>query len=148
MDIKNHLSYRLRSIGFFIDTIGESYLRGTKSEVSFSQFLLLVGVHELKNPSVTMLARWINITTPTTTYLIKKLLKKGLVSVTFVENSLREKTVTLTPKGSRLTEKLFEELNRHFKKHLGIINKKQLNAFSEIIDTLYNNFNEKKYDQN
>ena len=148
MNIKNHLSYKLRSIGFFIDTIGESYLKSTKSEVSFSQFLLLAGVHELNNPSITRLARWINITPPSATYLVKKLSEKGLVNVAFAKGSLREKTVILTPQGDKLTKKLFEEINQCFKKHMSIINKKQLSEFSEIIDTLYKNFNESKHDQN
>lgn len=144
MNFNKSFLYQLRAIGYFIDLAGEQYLRERKSNITFAQFLLLIGIYELQKPSVTRLAQWINISTPTATHLLKKLTIKNFVQISVTEHSLRQKEIVLTKSGKKLAEELFPEINKNLSKKIGKLPGDELKILSGIISQLYLNLNQGK----
>ena len=144
MNFNKSFIYQLRAVGYFIDLAGEQYLRAKKSDVTLAQFLLLVGIGELQKPSVTRLAQWINITTPTATHLLKKLSAKDYVQISVSEHSLRQKEVTLTKSGKKLVESLFPEIGRHLSEKIELLPRNDLVALKRLVKQLHVNLNRDK----
>lgn len=103
-------------------------------ELTFKQVFCLEMINNMRNPSLSELARALRITKPSTTVLVDKLVKKGYITRVQSDEDRRSAHLHLTDKGHTINE-LHDEAHRKF---AGYIEKSITTDENEILLKLLN----------
>lgn len=76
--------------------------REALSQITYSQFILIHFIKGTEEPTITELANLMNVTKPTLTTAVNKLMKLGLVDKTQSTEDKRVHYLKLTPKGESI----------------------------------------------
>ncbi|MGM8215347.1 MarR family winged helix-turn-helix transcriptional regulator [Bacillaceae bacterium W0354] len=127
-----------------IDLISARYLQLRKKtetmwndhsdiKISYSEWLILGKIHQMGDPTISSVARQVDISRQATHKFIKGLKDKGIIEVKNVENNKKKKYVRLTELGIKYFEEnmaLKVELESKIADKIG---KNQINQLLEIL---------------
>ena len=106
------LSYELHKLTALLDRAADGLLREAAG-VSYARFLALFAVRECGGTQRDM-ARWLGLSEPATSRMVRVLAEDGLVEVTTLAGQGNRRQVRLTAKGDELIDRCGELLEGRF----------------------------------
>ncbi|MFM7853600.1 MAG: MarR family transcriptional regulator, partial [Flammeovirgaceae bacterium] len=81
-----------------MDSVADKVITA-QTNLNYTEFLVLLALHDIQNPTQEAIAKWANFTKSTASKTIDKLVKKNLLNRTENSKDRRQKDVTITPQG-------------------------------------------------
>ena len=106
------------------------------SQLSPRQIYYLKCIHQLKSPTLSQLARCVNITRPSVTVIIQHLLDMGYIEKHQSLKDLRVFTVKLTPKGERMARVDEEAVLEFCSQMRSVLSESEVEEFSFLMARL------------
>ena len=103
-----------------------------RGKVSFAQFFLLGHLCSLGPTGMSRIAELMGHSTPAATGLVQRLEKLGHVRRSHEKNDRRRVTVTATPKGARLVERIRQEMVKNLEKVMQLLEPWEQRAWLDI----------------
>jgi DNA-binding MarR family transcriptional regulator len=135
ISIKDTLTYKIHSIAIALDAEANDLIK-KNSNITYPLYLGLLGVYILENPNQKELANWLNITSASANYLVKKLAILNLITSKSQTKDKRNLTLSITKNGKQLTEHLFELHEKQFSQKIKSISRDKLAQLSAILDEI------------
>ncbi len=105
--------------------------------LTFHQYVALMIIRELKECSVNVLAEKMKIAQSTTSQLIDRLVKSGLVHRDTYLKDRRKILVKLSKTGKEMLDRRTKALNKSYRKILSVLNEKEQRTFEQGFENLY-----------
>ena len=111
----------------------EAFSNSPLSNLTPTQVHYLDAIFHLKDPKVSELASYLNVSKPTVTFALNKMEKQGFVSKTQSDEDRRFFSIHLTSKGKELA-KLHDEIHKNFADFFKqVLDKKELKALESLL---------------
>lgn len=115
-----------------------------RNDISSSQIIILMGIYYFGRRTMGQLASSMNVSMPTVTGLIDRLVKLGLVGRFHDEDDRRKVFARLKPKGQKLVAEFKDIVMHRWQNVLMSLNDKQLEQFYSIVNNLSSNIKSKR----
>jgi DNA-binding MarR family transcriptional regulator len=103
------------------------------AELSMKQIVYLDHIAELERPTYSDLARRFNVSKPSVTAIVNRLIQKGYVEKIPSETDKRTSHILLTQKGRRLSE-AHQNVHRKIAQHFaGVLSHEELHQFGRLL---------------
>ena len=111
----------------------EAFSNSPLSNLTPTQVHYLDAIFHLKDPKVSELASYLNVSKPTVTFALNKMEKQGFVSKTQSDEDRRFFSIHLTSKGKELA-KLHDEIHKNFADFFKqVLDEKELKALETLL---------------
>ena len=107
-----------------------------KKGVTQTQFLILIAIHAHEHCPMSLLARNMHVSLPTTTGIVARLVRAGYVRRAAHPNDRRQVIVALTPRGQAFIRQFQGVIRRRWEEVLKPLAPSELGAFYHVITTL------------
>lgn len=121
---------------FTMNRLTKEGMEHEKSSPSYIQLQALAFILRQKNPTMKDVAEYLNITPPSTTFLINTLIKFGLVRRIYDNDDKRIIRLGISNKGKKELQVGFAKSKKHLHKKLSLLSIKERQNFISILKKL------------
>jgi len=108
------------------------------SNVTTSQIISLMNMHELKRCTISQLAKALGVSLPTTSGIVDRLVKAKYLKRLYDEKDRRLILISLTNKGEAIVEKFLETIRERWEKILERLTETERDSYVTILKKLTN----------
>jgi len=124
---------KLVDLVFTMNRLTKDGLENEKGFPSYIQLQALSFILRQKNPTMKDVAKYLNITPPSTTFLINNLIKFNLVKRVYDKNDKRIIRLNISNKGKKELQAGFAKSRKHLHKKLSLLSTKERQDFISIL---------------
>lgn len=123
----------LINLVFAMNRLTKEGLENEKGTLSYIQLQALSFISRQKKPIIKNVAEHLNITAPSTTFLVNNLIKSKLVNRLYSAQDKRKIYLVISKKGERELKKGFKKAKQHLSKKLSFLSIKEQQNFIFIL---------------
>ena len=118
-----------------------------KTKLTHTQFFVLVAIHSRGCPAMSTLSDNMQVSMPTMTGIIGRLVNAGYVKRVLLEKDRRQVLVELTSKGGQIIKRFQNAAMERWQEVLSVLNNQQIDIFQEIVAELNQSIQQRKTDE-
>ncbi len=116
----------------------------SKTKLTHTQFFVLVAIHSRGRPTMRALSDNMQVSMPTMTGIIERLVNAGYVRRVLLEEDRRQVLVELTAQGTQMIKRFQTAAMERWQQVLSVLSQQQIEYFQSIVAKLNESLQQKK----